>query len=82
MFNIKKRKLRYSDFPIIEFLSEKKDRALWKAKSHNQDKQIEEFIKHTYFCYEAPVWAVQYVKKSIENYLNCFLHSKKKYRKL
>jgi hypothetical protein len=76
MFDIKKRKLRYSDFPIIELLSEKKDRTLWKAKSYNQDKQIEEFIKHTYFAYEAPVWAIYYVKNVIEKYLKYDLDAK------
>lgn len=64
---IKKRKLRFSDFPVLDVFQEKKDRSLWKAKSHNQDKQIIEFISFTYFKYEAPKWAVEYIRSIMES---------------
>lgn len=69
MFNIKKRKLRHTDFPKINYINEIKDRTLWKAKSHNEEKQINEFIAFTYFKYEAPIWAIEKIKKQINETL-------------
>lgn len=69
MFNLKKRKLRYTDFPSFKYIQEMKDKTKWKAKSHNEEKQIEEYITYVYFKYEAPKFAVEAIKKEMKNYL-------------
>jgi hypothetical protein len=57
----KARHYKHTDFPVLQIL-EVRDRREWKRKSHNKDKQEEEFIKHTYFKYQAPIWAVNEIK--------------------
>ena len=62
----KKRKLRFVDFNLLEeFVDlenvEFKSAQKFKAKSHNLDKQIEQFYKSMYFKYEAPRFALKYL---------------------
>lgn len=39
----------------------------WKRKSHNKEKQYDEFLKYAYFKYEAPYWAIEEIKKIHKN---------------
>ena len=42
----------------------------WKRKSHNKERQMEEFIKYAYFKYEVPVWAMEMMKKLLKFYMD------------
>ena len=66
----KNKNLNANDFPIIKEIPEHRDRNLWKRKSYNKDKQIEEFIGYTYFKYEAPFWAIKYIQYIISGINN------------
>lgn len=66
----KNKNLNANDFPIIKEIPEHRDRNLWKRKSYNKDKQIEEFIGYTYFKYEAPFWAIKYIEYIISGINN------------
>lgn len=57
----KARHYKYTDFPLLPIL-EVRDRREWQRKSHNKDKQEEEFIKFTYFKYQAPNWSINEIK--------------------
>lgn len=61
----KKRNYRYADFRIIPLI-ELNDKTQWIRKSHNKERQLEEYIKFTYFKYQAPVWCVEYIKSMIK----------------
>lgn len=56
------KKLTYKDFQVLP-IKEVRDRSVWVRKSHNKEKQIEDFIKFVYFKYEAPVWAIAKIKE-------------------
>ena len=68
----KKKKLNYTwedfticdkHFPFIRPIEK------WKRKSHNKDRQLEEFIKYAYFKYEVPTWAMSTMKNLLALYL-------------
>lgn len=61
----KNKNYKYSDFPELPLL-EVNDKTKWVRKSHNKDKQLEEYIKFTYFKYQAPVWCVEFIKYMIK----------------
>lgn len=67
LFSIKKekepKKLTYKNFPTLP-IPEVNDRKLWVRKTHNKERQIEDFLKHTYFKYEAPIWAFIQIKEA------------------
>ena len=78
----KKRDFIESDFLKINEFKEVRDRFVWKKKSYNKENQKKEFLKHLYFKYEAPVWAINMLinleidmKKSfnINNTLKAFI---------
>jgi len=53
----RKSKLKSTDFmPLLDASKCEfpKVRNNWRAKSHNKDKQLKEYIKHTYFKYDVP----------------------------
>lgn len=50
------------DFPFIRPIEK------WKRKSHNKDRQVEEFIKYAFFKYEVPNWAMEMMKNLIKFY--------------
>ena len=61
----KSKNYKYSDFPELPLL-EVNDKTKWVRKSHNKDKQLEEFIKFTYFKYQAPLWCIEFIKSMIK----------------
>jgi len=63
---LKKRKLKYDDFRLPKELGDIvcRDITKFKAKSHNKDKQLKEFISYTYFKYEAPNFLLHMMKNS------------------
>lgn len=69
LFSVKKekepKKLTYKNFPTLP-IPEVNDRKLWVRKTHNKERQIEDFLKHTYFKYEAPVWAFTQIKETYD----------------
>ena len=72
----KNKNFEANDFPYFDFLEEFRDRNQWKKKSYNKEKQKEEFIKFTFFKYEMPIWALNFIlsleiiKKDINFRLN------------
>lgn len=67
----KNKNFEAKNFPKFDFFKEFRDRNLWIRKSYNKDRQKEEFIKHTFFKYEMPVWALNFLL-SLEKINNDF----------
>jgi len=62
----RKGKISYKDIPLNSDFNHliKKDISQFKAKSHNREKAILEFIQFAYFEYSAPLWLLNIIKKN------------------